>query len=376
MLRAFKYRLLPTDEQQKTLGSWMGMCRFVYNLGLETKIAAWKSAQKTYSSYDLMRQVTELKKTECPWLAECYALSLESALTNLDKAFKSFFNGSGFPQFKRKSDRQSIAFRQGALVVGNQVRLPKIGLVDFIKHRSLGEGEIRTCVVSKTPAGNWFVSVLIDDKIALPEKQPDLIESSIGVDMGLKSFATLSDGRKIDNPKYLHQQLRRLRIEQRKLQRRFVKGAKEQSKGWHKQRIVVAKLHEKIVNQRRDFLHKTSTAIIKQFDTICLEDLNVAGMKQNGRLSMAISDVSWFEFARMIEYKAEWYGKNVRHIGRFEPSSKMCSSCGEIKNELKLSDRFWVCDYCGSEHDRDENAAKNIKILGFEAEPATANVDQ
>lgn len=373
MLKAYKYRLLPTDEQAKTLDRWMGMCRFIYNLGLETKIAAWQSANKNYTAFDLMKQVTELKKTDCIWLAECVGLSLEAALTNLDRAFKSFYKGGGYPKFKNKFGRQSITFRRDVSVKGSKVRIPKIGLVDFIQHRPLGEGEIRTCVVSKTPANGWFISILVKDEKELPEKQPDDIENSVGVDVGIKIFATLSDGQKFDNPKYLHNQLKRLRVEQRKMQRRFVKGAKEQSKSYQKQKLIVAKLHEKIANQRKDFLHKVSTAITKQYDTVCLEDLNVTGMMKNGSLSKSIADVSWSEFGRMLEYKSEWYGKNIRYIGLFEPSSKMCYECGEINQELKLSDRDWTCSFCGSKHDRDFNAANNIKNIGFKAEPSFAN---
>ena len=377
MLKSYKYCLLPTDKQKQTLASWFGSCRFIYNLGLEVKIAGWTSARKNVTCFDLMRQLTELKKTECPWLSECPRQSLESALTNIDNAYTAFFKGGGFPKFKKRSGHQSIQFRRDSKIIGNQIFLTKIGSIDFIQHRPF-KGEIRTVTVSKTPANKYFVSILVQDGKELPEKKLAKEKKTVGIDVGLKTFVTLSDGQKFENPKYLHQQLQRLKKEQRTLARRYKKGVKttDQSKGWHKQRLVIAKLHEKISNQRQDFLHKTSTAIIKQFDTICLEDLNVAGMVKNKNLSKAISDVSWSEFNRMLEYKADWYGKNIRYIGRFDPSSKICSVCGNIFKELKLSDRVWTCEKCGTTHDRDENAAKNIKTFGLKTRPSIAKVSQ
>lgn len=375
MLRAYKYRLLPTEDQKGKLQQWFGMVRFIYNLGLEVKIASWTSARKSVSCFDLMKQTTELKRTEeCKWLTECPSQSLESALTNLDNAYTAFFKGSGFPKFKNKWGRQSIIFRRNSSVKGDKIFLSKIKWVDFVQHRPLGNGEIRTVTVSKNPCGQYFVSILIEDGKDLPTKKKIKDKTTVGVDVGLKTFATLSDGSKFENPKYLHQQLSRLKIEQRKLARRYKKGVKteDQSKGWHKQRVVVAKLHEKIKNRRTDFLHKTSTTIIKNHDTVCLEDLNVQGMMQNRSLSKAISDVSWSWFIRLLEYKAEWYGKNIVKIGRFDPSSKICSICGTINKELKLADREWTCEKCGTHHDRDENAAKNIKNFGSKARPSTA----
>lgn len=378
MLKAHKYRLLPTEENKATLLRWMGMCRFVYNLALEVKTKAWASNKVNITAYDLSKQLTELKHTECTWLQECPAQPLESAIANLDKAYKSFFKGRGFPKFKKRGSQQSIIFRQLSKILDGRIRLSKIGWIPFIEHRPLPQGEIRTVTVSVTPAGNWFVSILVNTAEHTPEKKPIVDKTTVGIDVGLKTFATLSDGQKIENPKYLNQQLKRLRIELRTLSRRYKKGVKtaEQSKGWHKQRLVVAKLHEKISNQRKDFLHKVTDSITKQYDTICLEDLNIQGMMQNRKLSKAISDVSWYEFTRMLEYKAEWRGKNISYIGRFDPSSKTCSSCGSINKELKLSDREWACSDCGEIHDRDINASKNIKSFGSKARPSTVNVSR
>ena len=192
--------------------------------------------------------------------------------------------------------------------------------------------------------------------------------------MGVKTFATLSDGTTFDNPKHLRNNLRRLRVEQRKLSRRFKRGAKEQSKSYQKQKLIVAKLHEHIKNQREDYLHKASTQIIRSFDTVCLEDLNIKGMMQNEKLALAIGEVGWHKFKTMLEYKAEWYGKNILYIGRFQPSSKLCNTCGTIFKELSLKDRSWTCQSCGTHHERDENAAKNIKSFGLRIKPSAVNV--
>lgn len=376
VLKAYKYRLLPTEEQAAYLDKLFGACRFVYNLALETKKRAWESAKINLSAFDLMKQIVELKHTECHWLKEYPAQVLEYEMAHLEFAYRSFFKKGGFPKFKRKGSKNSCSFRQGVKVNNNLVSLIKIGGVKFVKHRNLPEGQIRTTTVSKTPTGKYFVSVLVKTDNVTPQKVPIDEAAAIGIDLGLKNIATMSDGTSIENPKYLSEQISRMRIEQRKLSRRFKKGEKEQSKGWYKQKMIVAKLFEKITNKRKDFLHKTSTAIIKRFGTVCVEDLNIKGMLQNGSLSKAISDVSWYDFIRMLEYKAEWNGKNLIRIGRFAASSKLCSNCGHTFKELTLSDRTWICENCGAYHDRDLNAAINIKKLGLEAKPSSANVDQ
>lgn len=377
MLKAYKYRIYPTLEQQQTLSEWFGSCRFVYNLGLEAKVAAWTSLKKNVTCFDLMKQLTELKHTECQWLKNVCAQSLESSITNLDKAYTKFFKGGGFPKFKKKTGRQSIQFRQGSSVLNNKLYLQKFGFVDIVIHREFN-GEIRTVTVSRTVTGKYYASILVKDDSKIPDKKPISDISSVGIDLGITNFATLSDGKVFENPKYLQKQLGRLKKEQRTLDRRYKKGVPvvEQSKGWHKQKLVVALLHEKIKNQRQDFLHKTSSAIIKQYDTICLEDLNISGMVKNHRLSKSISDASWHQFNSQLEYKADWNGKNIKKIGRFDPSSKICSNCGTINKELKLGHREWECKKCGIFHDRDKNAAINIKIFGLRAKPSVANNKQ
>lgn len=368
MFKGYKYRLLPTEEQKIKLNNAMGACRFIYNLSLETKIRAWESGRVNLSAYDLMKQLTELKKSGlADWLKEIPALPVYQAISNLDKAFKGFFKGGGFPKFKKKSNAQSIHFRQSLKLEEGKIRLERIGWVMFIQHRQMPDGvNIRSATVSVTPSGVYFVSVLVDTNDITPEKSVVKPETAVGIDLGIKTFAVLSDGSQYENPRFLLYELKRLRVEQRTLARRYKKwlNISEQSKGWNKQRLVVAKFQEKIANKRSDFLHKTSTAIVKQFDTICLEDLNVKGMLQNKNLSKAISDVSWSEFVRQVEYKADWGGKNVVRINTFAPSSKTCSDCGVINSDLKLSEREWQCE-CGVTHDRDLNAALNIKQMGL-----------
>ena len=209
----------------------------------------------------------------------------------------------------------------------------------------------------------------------MPKKKLIKEKTAIGIDVGLKHFATLSDGTKIENPKFLFHSLKRLRIEQRTLQRRYKKGVKydEQSTSYKKQKLVVAKLYEKITNQRKDFLHKLSTDIVNNHDSICVENLNIKGMMKNKRLSRSISDVAWSKFFSYLKHKSDWYGKNLLQIGRFDPSSKLCT-CGELNNDLTLADRVWTCKKCGTKHDRDELAANNIKTFGLRAKPLSANV--
>jgi putative transposase len=253
--------------------------------------------------------------------------------------------------------------------------LPKLNEVSCIFHRKF-KGEIKTVTISKTSIGKYFVSILVENQKQLPKKKPIREETTVGIDLGVKTFATLSNGTAFDNPKHLRGNLKRLRVEQRRLSRRFKKGAKQQSKSYLKQKLVVATLHEHIRNQREDYLHKVSTTIIRLFDTICLEDLNISGLMQNEKLSLSIGEVGWHKFTTMLEYKAQWYGKNVLYIGRFQPSSKLCSHCGWVFKELSLNHRTWTCQVCGTHHERDENAAINIKNFGLRNRPSTANVSQ
>lgn len=365
MLKAFKYRLEPTADQATHLNGVLGSVRFVYNLALDAKLQAYTKGVSV-NCFELMRQLTDLKQ-DFPWLYDSPTHSLQHAISNLDNAFSNFFKGrTDFPHFKSKKKKQSFHIPAGTKVNWEKelVFIPKLKWVKLIVSRGFN-GSIRSATVSKTPTGKYYVSILVETGEPIPTKVPINRETSVGVDVGLKHFATLSDGSKIDNPKFLFHSLSRLRVEQRTMKRRFKKGVKEQSKGYQKQKLVVAKLHEKVANQRRDFLHKVSTTIVKQYDTVVLEDLNIKGMVQNRCLSRAISDVGWRSFEAFIRYKCEWQGKNFEQIGRFEPSSRICSNCGHHKGELLLSEREWICVKCHTKHDRDQNAAINIRNFGL-----------
>ena len=242
----------------------------------------------------------------------------------------------------------------------NKVKLPKIGWIKAVLHRKF-EGVLKTATVSMTRTGKYFISILVDDGKDLPEKEPFDDESAVGVDVGIAHFATLSTGEKIENPRHLKNSLARLKVLQRRLSR-----TKKGSNNREKARRKVAKLHEKIANQRSDFLHKVSHKLVSENQAIAIETLNVQGMMKNHHLAQAILDVSWYEFFRQLTYKAEWYGKVILTIGQFQPSTKICSACGEVVNGLTLADREWTCSKCGTVHDRDINAAINIKKFALQ----------
>jgi putative transposase len=371
-----------------------GQVRFVFNLALETKISAYNGSKKNLTAFDLINQMKELKDNECSWLKESPSQALQMSVRNLDNAYSHFFKGGGFPKYKNKHGKQSFQLPQGIYFSENnkEIFIPKLKFVGIDLHREF-KGEIKTVTVSKTKTNKYFVSILVDNKNELPNKKPINESTTVGLDLGVKGFCITSDGKKFENKKFLKSTQNKLRIAQRSLQRKFQKGKKsdEQSNHYKRQRMTVALLHEKVRNQRQDYLHKTSKYLIENYDTICLEDLNVKGMSArckpkkdeigkhiaNGQaaksgLNKSVLDMGWAEFRTMLEYKAEWYGKNICVIGRFEPSSKLCSSCGAINKSLILSDREWVCDGCGKIHDRDENAAKNIKKIGLRNKPSAS----
>lgn len=365
MLKSYKYRIYPDDNQKEIMTNIFGQVRFVYNLGLETKIQAYTSQKKNYTCIDLANQLKELKDTNAPWLKESPSQALQMTLRNLDNAYTNFFKGGGFPKFKNKHSKQSFQLPQGVWLSedNKQIFIPKLKLVDIDLHRVF-KGEIKTVSVSRTITNKYYVSILVDTGELKPDKKPIKVETTVGLDLGIKDFCITSDGKKFENQDFLKSILKKLRIEQRSLSRK-VKG----SNHYRKQKMVVALIHEKVRNQRQDYLHKISKYLLDNYDTICMEDLNVSGMVKNHKLSMAISDMGWSEFKSMIEYKCAWYGKNLSVIGRFDPSSKTCSSCGYINRELKLSDKEWTCS-CGANHDRDINAAINIRNFGLRNQPS------
>ena len=340
----------------------MGAVRFVYNLALETKTFAYATKQVNISRYDLQVHLKDLK-TECAWLKEINSQSLQSALLNLDTAYSQFFKGfAEFPTFKKKHKKQSFQCPQNVVVDFKKgtIDLPKFKEpIKAVFHRTF-TGSVRTVTISRTPTGKYFASVLVEMSELKPELKPVDKASAIGIDLGIKTFAVLSDGTECANPKYLNQSIGRLKVLQRRASKKK-KGSNNRKKA--NKRVAV--LHEKIANQRKDFIHKASDVITKQYDTIVLEDLAVANLVKNHKLARSISDAGWGMFGQFVEYKAEWRGKNVLTIGRFEPSSKLHNTCGHINKELLLSNREWTCSHCGALVLRDMNAAINILNFGL-----------
>lgn len=365
MLIAFKYRLYPTDIQCSKLNQTFGSVRCVYNWALNLKSKAYKEHGIKMSYNDTSSALTALKKSEeTSWLYEVHSNPLQQTLRDLQVAYTNFFRGNAkYPTFKKKKNRNSFRHPSSIKVDNNKVWCPKIGWIRFNRSRSL-RGVIRSATFSITPTGKYFASILCETGLDKPIKQPIKESTSVGIDLGIKTFAVTSDAEIFENQEYLQQSLSKLRIAQRSLSRKKKGGSNR-----NKQRVIVAKLHEKVDNQRKDYLHKLSTTLVCNYDTICIEDLNVSGMLKNPRLSRHIADVGFRSFRTMLEYKCEWYGKNLSVINQWTPSSKLCSSCGNLKNTLTLSERTYKCDNCGTEIDRDYNAALNIKYYGLDISP-------
>lgn len=358
MLKAYKYRIYPTDKQKELIEKHFGCYRLVYNLALETKNYAYATHRVKLSCFDLIKQLPDLKK-EFEWLNEIDSQALQQSIINLDKAFTSFFKGnSKFPNFKKKTDRQTFRHPHGnnINIKNNKLYQPKFKEgIKIVIDREF-KGKIKNATIVKTSTNKYFVSILVDNYKELPKKVPIKEKTSIGIDLGLKSFLVTSNGQKFDNPKFLKKSLLHLKYLQRQTSKK-VKNSKNRKKA----NLKVALQHEKIANQRKDFLHKLSTQLVNNHDTLCLEDLNIDNMLENQYLSRSISDVGWGLFVSFCKYKTEWYGKNILQIPTFEPSTKLCSVCGAINNTLTLADREWLCVNCGKLHDRDINAAINIK---------------
>jgi putative transposase len=355
MLKGLKYRLYPTTSQKELIAKHIGSSRFVYNLALETKNTAYLGSKHNFSPFDLIKQLPDLKK-ECEWLKEVNSQSLQQSIQNMDIAFKKFFKGAGFPKFKSKHrGKQSFSIPQNVIVENNLLIIPKFKEgINIVLHREI-KGTIKSATISVTPTGKYFVSILVDTNTEIPTKAPITENATIGVDLGIKDFAITSDGEVFKNPKYLRKAQSKLKY----IQSRYSKNKGKRTK----QRLAL--LHEKVVNKRKDFLHKTSNKLIRENQTICLEDLAVSSMVKNHNLAQAINDVSWSTFVTMLKYKADWHGKNILRIGRFAPSSKTCSCCGHINKKLTLEDREWTCSNCSVVLDRDVNAACNIKSFAL-----------
>lgn len=360
MLRSYKYRIYPTAKQEELINKTLGACRFVYNLALETKIAAFQSGIYL-TGYDLIKQLPGLKQ-DLEWLKEVDSQAVQNCIINLDLAYRNFFKGGGFPKFKSKRGIQSFTCPNNARRVNWELKtitVPKIKGIPARLTRSFS-GLINRITITRTATGKYFASVLVDNGTALPVKTH--VQKSKGIDLGLNHFIITDDGIKIGNPKYLREAMARMKV----LQRRASKK-KKGSNNRKKAHLRIAVLHEKIRNKRLDFIHKVTSGLVSdnQTDTFVMEDLNVKGMQSNHRLAQSITDVSWSEFKRQMQYKCDWFGKNLIVINRFYPSSKTCSNCGNVKRELRLSEREYCCKICGNVMDRDVNAAINIRNNGL-----------
>ena len=362
MLRGYSYRLYPTPAQTDLLNQHIGSARFVYNLALDTKQQAYTRFGKNISCFDLINQLPDLK-TECPWLKLVNSQSLQMALRNLDNGFTSFFKGRGeYSTFRKKANGGSFqvpANRQLDFQKGT-ISLPKFKTgIKAVLHRKF-RGAVKTVTIRRTPTGKFFASVLVDTNQQAETLVSLNPENVVGLDLGIKDFLVTSEGEAVANPKHLRNNIARLKALQRRASHK-VKGSANRRKA----NLRVAKQHERITNSRKGFLHQLSSRLVKNHVGLAIEDLAVKNLLKNHKLAQVISDVSWAEFRRQLEYKCEWQGKHLLVIGRFQPSTKLCSTCGYINHTLTLADREWDCPSCQTHHDRDHNAAINIKQMAL-----------
>ncbi|MFM9629654.1 RNA-guided endonuclease InsQ/TnpB family protein [Streptomyces galilaeus] len=369
--RAFKYRFYPTDAQAAELSRTFGCVRKVYNLALAARTEAWaRQVRVNYNQTSAM--LTAWKKSEeLAYLNDVSSVPLQQALRHLQVAFTNFFaKRAKYPRFKsRKKSRKSaeyttsaFRFRDGKLTLAKMVEP-----LDIVWSRPLPQGAVPSTVsVSQDAAGRWYVSLLCEDRSVKPLPATD---AAIGIDAGLDHLLTLSTGEKISNPRHERRDRTRLAHAQRRLARK----AKGDGANRAKARLKVAKVYARIADRRRDHLHKLTTRLVRENQTIVIEDLAVRNMVKNGSLARAISDAAWSDFRSMLQYKAQWYGREVIAVDRWFPSSKLCSACGSLQRKMPLHVRTWTCD-CGTTHDRDVNAAKNILAVGLTASVCGAGV--
>ena len=361
MLKAYKFRIYPNEEQRVYLAKTFGCTRFIYNKMLADRIKSYKENKDL--DIKTMRYPTPAQyKNEFEWLKEADSLALANAQINLDKAYKNFFRDKSiaFPKFKKKSNTNSYTTnnQNGTIYIENShIKLPKLKSTIKIKQHRQFTGSIKSCTILQVPSGKYYISILVDCKgIELPQT-----DKKVGVDLGIKNFAITSDGEIFSNPKNLKKSEKRLSKLQKDLSRKE-KGSNNRRKA----RLKVAKLHEKISNQRKDMLHKVSTQLINENQVIVIEDLEVSNLIKNHKLAKSIADVSWSEFRRMLEYKANWYGREIIIAPSNYASSQLCSNCGNQSSQTKdLSCRTYICPICGMKMDRDINASKNLLKLAM-----------
>ena len=360
MLKAVKVRLYPTAEQELILARSFGCARWYWNYALNVCIQHYQETGKTLKMATYKGMLPQLKK-EFPWLKEdCYSAVLQCVAINLNQAYTNFFQGRAkFPKFKSKQGKQSIQYPQNVTVDGDKLVVPKIGKLKAVFHREIS-ATIKTVTISKTPSGKYFASINSETEDSSLESSGD---QTLGLDLGLKDFAIVHDGEEVtkySNPRHLKRHERNLRRKQQKLARK-TKGSKTRER----YRKFVAKVHERVSNTRQDFLHKLSRKLVDESQVIVVENLNVKGMVLNRKLSKSISDVGWGMFVNFLAYKLERKEGKLIEIDRFFPSSKKCSCCGHVVDELPLDIREWDCPSCGTRHDRDCNAALNIRTEGI-----------
>ena len=357
MLKAYKYRLYPTESQKEYFANCFGCSRFIYNQMLSDKIDHYKKTS------EMLNNTPAQYKKEYPWLKEVDSLALSNAQMNLNKAYKNFFSDKsvGFPKFKSKHKSKSsyTTNNQGGniRIDKGKIKLPKVGLVKLKQHRKF-DGIIKSCTVSISKSGKYFISILVKSK----DKEAKATERKIGIDLGLSDFAIttndLGEVKKYKNPKHLYKSEKRLKKAQRSLSRKQKVG-----KNREKARLVLAKKHEKIANQRKDFLHKLTKQITDENQVIVIETLSSKNLMKNHKLAKSIGDVSWYEFVRQLEYKAKQKRRTIIKADRFYPSSQICSACGHRDGKKALHIREWYCPNCGEHLDRDINASKNLLAL-------------
>ena len=357
---SYEYRIYPNAAQRETIAQTFGCCRFVYNRALALRKEAHDAGGKVPTIFQIDKMLPGWKADhETSWLKEADSMALQQSLRDLDKAYKNFFrapNKAGFPRFKSKRARQSYRTSKVEVVDACHVKLPKLGIVKARVSR-MPEGRILSATVKQVPSGKYFVSLCCTDA---PRANPAPAGTAVGVDVGIESLMTLSDGTKVANPNAIRRLERKLAREQRRLSRK-----KKGSSNRNRQRIRVARVQEKAANVRKDAIHKATSRLANENQVVCLEDLNVRGMLRNRRLSKAAADASFSEVARQLQYKCAMRGGAAVRVGRFYPSSKTCSCCGHALVELPLSARQWQCPECGERHDRDVNAARNILAEGL-----------